>query len=473
MKYSKNFLLGIIVLFLIPVVGNAQALSLSQAKVVAEQFFNSQSVKRTSVSDLTFVWDGESEVSRTAVVSPSFYVFNRGNNGGFVIVSGFVDENPILGYSMSGAFVVEGMPENVRVWMRVLRDVVRAQNVDCADAVLEDGDFVYSSDVLQMSGEVDLNTPNYDQQDPYNSKCPILSNGLHAYPGCTITATTIVMGFHRWPDMGMGTIPIFKSPTAGKLGPITLGDSYDWDNIDDIATIMFQLGVMFRAEYKTWGTGAPLENVVSELPKYMKYNKRMKYLKRDSFDFEVWKGMLRKSIDDGLPLVYEGYDNTSTGHAFVVDGYNDQGMFNINWGWGGFYNGFFDLDRMNPSGSGVGGNTDDAYNFGQAGIFDMSPIRNLDSDIDMVEFVKNQSFADGIEVRDMPFPVKKGDSFNVDAGIVKNFGNNVIHNDFMLVMTDANGNIVEEFFRQPAFPLEPASTQVAMERPKLIEVKKK
>ena len=50
--------------------------------------------------------------------SPAFYIYNRGTDGGFVIVSG--DERTsaaVLAYSDHGSFDAASMPDNVRGWL--------------------------------------------------------------------------------------------------------------------------------------------------------------------------------------------------------------------------------------------------------------------------------------------------------------------------------------------------------------------
>ena len=46
-----------------------------------------------------------------------FYVFNAEGNAGFVIVSGDDRTKPILGYSVSGSFKEDALPENVEWWL--------------------------------------------------------------------------------------------------------------------------------------------------------------------------------------------------------------------------------------------------------------------------------------------------------------------------------------------------------------------
>jgi hypothetical protein len=47
------------------------------------------------------------------------------------------------------------------------------------------------------------------------------------------------------------------------------------------------------------------------------------------------------------------YRDSST-ISFVCDGYDTDGTFHMNWGWGGFFDGFFELHALNPAILGTG-----------------------------------------------------------------------------------------------------------------------
>ena len=272
------------------------------------------------------------------------------------------------------------------------------------------------------------------------------------------------MGHHRWPEKGTGIIPLYMV-NGQQLGPYNLDEAapYDWDSMESISTVMVQLGAMARAAYDYSGTSARLERMMVELPRYMKYNPKVHFEERDKCGKEEWARKLRAEIDAGRPVPYEGYDEVS-GHAFVIDGYNDQGFFGVNWGWGGYCNGYYDLEYLTPAGSGIGGNASGGYSLAQGGIFEVRPREESDGSVDDVEYLKTQSFADGLTVAGMELPVKQGDSFRVDAGIVKNYGMNTIRGDFKLVITDSEGRIVEELYSTPALPLGPFDTQLVVDR---------
>ena len=74
------------------------------------------------------------------------------------------------------------------------------------------------------------------------------------------------------------------------------------------------------------------------------------------------------------PVLYAG---TSSGgaHAFVCDGYDGNGLFHINWGWGGMCNGYFKLSVLNPNdNSGMGASSSkDGYSMNQDVLIGIQP----------------------------------------------------------------------------------------------------
>lgn len=62
------------------------------------------------------------------------------------------------------------------------------------------------------------------------------------------------------------------------------------------------------------------------------------------------------------PILYSG-QSSDGGHEFVCDGSDGNGLYHINWGWGGYQDGYFDLTILQPTKGGAGsGSAVDGYN---------------------------------------------------------------------------------------------------------------
>jgi len=71
-------------------------------------------------------------------------------------------------------------------------------------------------------------------------------------------------------------------------------------------------------------------------------------VEKAGYSWNSWRNLLRTELDQGRPMVYRGFG--SGGHAFNLDGYDEDDYFHFNWGWGGSYNGWFLLTALEPGG---------------------------------------------------------------------------------------------------------------------------
>lgn len=141
---------------------------------------------------------------------------------------------------------------------------------------------------------------------------------------------------------------------------------------------MFQCGVSVNMTYGTAQAGGSSAYVVSSqspvtncaeyaLKTYFGYPATLNGQVRQNFTDATWKNMMTTDLDAGRPLIYAGF-GSGGGHCFVCDGYDNNGMFHFNWGWQGQFDGYFNINALNPEGIGIGGGTG-GFNSGQQAIF--------------------------------------------------------------------------------------------------------
>jgi hypothetical protein len=138
---------------------------------------------------------------------------------------------------------------------------------------------------LSRTGEVvvKLETAQWDQGSPYNQLLPIIDGQL-APTGCVITATAIIMRYHKWPEHGTGTIPGYTTQTLNiTLPAIKLGHTYEWDKMpliykyneytqeerNQVAQLMLELGTMLGADYHQGETSTYAPFIPYRLSTYM------------------------------------------------------------------------------------------------------------------------------------------------------------------------------------------------------------
>ena len=271
------------------------------------------------------------------------YIYNV-DGGGWVMVSG--DDNTrrqVLGYSPTGRFDYSAMPVNARNWIESYADVI--------SRLASHPEYVRRDSVLQSraSGAVAplLGEISWGQGEPFNLLCPTLSNGERAVTGCVATAMAQIMMYYKYAE-GQESI---SYEWNGQTLSADFG-KYDWDLMapkytgneseasrQAVATLMRDCGYSVKADYGE-ETGAYFPNIPGALLGYFVYDHSLIYLPHSDCDTEAWENIIRKDLDSGHPVLYQGIGNVG-GHAFVCDGYDDKGYFHFNWGWSGANDGYY------------------------------------------------------------------------------------------------------------------------------------
>ena len=349
MKYRFLFLL----LSLLPLSLVAAPVPADKAGRLAQQFLRAEGSRSSTVKLLE-----EPYSTKSMSGDPGYYIF-EGDRGGFVLMASDDRVSPVIGWSADGKFKTEGMPENLRAWLDMWHDIIQAVQAGKvapqAGAAAEWEAIEKDVKPLYAAGK-ELATANWSQGNPYNAYCPAYEDGT-SVTGCTATATAIVMRYHKWPEAGTGTIPAYtytdKNGTERKVGAVKLGHAYKWDNMplnvststdagaqDEIARLIYEVGVMLKSRYNPDGTSAYTLDIAYGLTTYFDYDGTVFNFEKKYFNDAEWIQMMIDNIDNVGPVIYSGQSKDG-GHAFVVDGYNAQGQFRINWGWGGSDNGYY------------------------------------------------------------------------------------------------------------------------------------
>lgn len=316
---------------------------------------------------------------RTERGASAFHVFNT--SYGFVIVSADDCETPIIGYSREGRFD----PNNVPIQMEdYLQDfIARIQygienHIEADEATARQWKLVKSLGRLTENTSAKsvpaLLTSKWNQGCLYNSLCPTMSGPCgHAEVGCVAVAMAQIMRYWGYPTTGWGT---HSYSNAGSTLSADFGNTtYDWEHMPDsltensseaeieaVATLLYHCGVSLEMRYGPNGSLANTGDAINALRRYFNYTRQIHKEKKSDYSNEEWSSLLMNSLDLSRPIQYVGYG--SAGHSFVCDGYDSNGLFHFNWGWG-TANGFFALGNLNPLGY--------DFSFGNAALFDIIP----------------------------------------------------------------------------------------------------
>lgn len=305
-------------------------------------------------------------VTRSEDETPAvcYYIINVGQNG-FVIIAGDNRVTPILGYSTGSNFEANGMPENVRYWLEGIRQEIA--HVLREDNLMVSSKIAYQWDHLAELAEAKsvvvgpLIQTTWNQNKYYNQQCPADTAGPdgHVYTGCVATAMAQIIRYWEWPWSGYGshTYTCDYGPLTVDFGsaiynydnmPVILDSSSTAAQIDAVALLSYHCGVSVNMGYGPDGSGAFSENVPVALKQYFAYPSGMSFLRKVDYTAAEWDTILQNELNHGRPVYYAA-SNDAGGHAFICDGYDNDGYYHFNWGWNGSHNGYFLIDSLNPS----------------------------------------------------------------------------------------------------------------------------
>ena len=353
----------------------AEPVSRKEARKLAEQFLSTMG---TSDSGLNAVAGSRRKVARDDNAVEELYVFNRGGDGGFVIVSGDDQTEPILGYCDHGQFDYESAPPG----LRALIDGYRHQIASLQSSGQGRADAPIIRDAVPTHPKVaQLMKSKWSQGYPYNMTCPEYFSLGRSVTGCVATAMAQILYYNREKSVSETTaaMPSYDTwtehATYGKLhvDGIPEGSPIDWENMKDeygsatekqrkaVADLMHYCGVAVKMDYTNSSSGAQSHDAYEAFAKYFGYGKSVKYVSYATVSSDTeWDKIIYAEISAGRPVYVSG-SNDEGGHAFVADGYDGNQKYHINWGWGGTSDGFYLLTSLTPGKQGIGG-SHDGYN---------------------------------------------------------------------------------------------------------------
>lgn len=304
-----------------------------------------------------------------ASTGDAYHVFNIGSDGGFVIVSASDLTPDIIGYTDEGAFDANNIPDNMKAWLQEYANQIAW--------VEKNGEQVVESKVRKAPAGVKsaiapLIQTKWNQTSPYNGMVP-----SGCVTGCVATAMAQMLYYcANQPGFPQGTtkvIPSYTDENSHFIESCEKITSFDWANMqltytgsesttqkNAVAKLMKYCGASVNMKYGTTSSATTMF-VAGALNDYFGYDHHLKNVYRDQYSNAEWEDIIYQELVEARPVLYGG-KSSSTGHAFVCDGYSEDGYFHINWGWGGLHDGYYLLSVLNPEKGGAGsGSAVDGY----------------------------------------------------------------------------------------------------------------
>ena len=413
----------------------AKRISQWQAQQQAYSFWGKQMPQKAKA---------KSKAATTASRSDAYYVFNN-DAGGFVIIAGDDAVTPVLGYTLTGAFDANRLPEG-------LKDLLKSYEQQIA-ALGKSYTANTTSTRAEFTGEKLLNTAKWNQGAPFNKYTP-----NNYVTGCVATAGAIVMKHHGYPAKGVGS---HTYTWNGQNLTANFEHDYDWANMpakytdgndaafDGVARLMSDLGIAVNMQYANGGSASALEDLVTALKKYFGYSKYARLLTMKDLGAEVWNGRLRAEIDANRPILYAASDANVGGHSFVIDGYKDE-SFSVNWGWGGSCDGFYRIGALNPEADGKP--LGDQYNSSQAAVFALQPSDGKEV-LSNLRFIKVDGYLETMNMN--VTDVKAGKNMNLYLLPLQSQGENPFTGEVAIALKNAKGETREVFGAKTIKALKP------------------
>lgn len=364
--------------------------------------------------------------SRTGQVAPAknlrsdktnnapYYAFNL--EQGYVIVSGDDEMTELVGYAENGFFDAENVPPQMQLWLNGYAEYVAAVQSGKAKAkkiLLSDSPSVVVEPLV---------TTKWNQDAPFNNFAPEYTddnnNTQRCATGCAATAMAQIMKFHNWPEQGVGHYS-YEHQSFGTISSNFSEHVYDWTNMidrynngeysnvqaDAVALLMKDCGVSLNMNYGPV-SGASIYSYTPAFKNYFRYSSRT--VNRSGCETAEFTKIITDELQEGRPIIYCGTGEDG-GHAFVVDGYDTNYFLHVNWGWGGYSDGYFDMNYMDPAGLGIGGGSG-AFKWNQGIVL----ARPLKDGVEPYEFIQQLCFVPYNDVKggifcEQEMPANKGD----------------------------------------------------------------
>lgn len=328
----KRTLLLVLTVFTNILLTNAEPITKARALSIASKYINNPKLSN----------DTPKTRSSQANEQPAYYIFTNPNDKKFVIISGESKLNELVGYGDKMTENPNDQPPYFKLFLKEYERVVKEVRSKAANTTPQ----------RPIKRKVEpLLTCKWSQYDPFNKYTP-LSNGQHTPTGCVATATAQVMFYNKWPKNRPQDYIASTGDDAKKSA------TYWWDEMKNttnemgtehsrqaVGVLMSDIGKAVNMRYYYRGSDSNLQYACNALRD--KFDYTVRYLDKNFLPANDFLNEVMQEISDGYPVLVVGGP-----HAFVYDGYDEQGLIHTNWGWGGENDGYFDINivTLNVSG---------------------------------------------------------------------------------------------------------------------------
>jgi len=287
---------------------------------------------------------------------------------GYVAISADTDIAPIIAYSLHSSFPSEKdgknplyrlLREDMRLRLQALAeyDPSEAAENNTLWARYRRDEGPVGETFQQWPQENTTSTGGWlqtawDQSEPYNDLCPLDPvDGLRSVVGCVATAMVQIVNYHQLCNAFFDAEDTYT--TYSGIAIDADSDRYDFPSLEelnehltairlkygrqielddtDVAALSFACGVAVKMDYSSEGSGAHFWDMhEAMLDKFGFYSAEMTGGLSPEF-----LAVLKEDIVNQVPAIIGiNYPTEGGGHAIICDGYNTNGEYHLNFGWG-------------------------------------------------------------------------------------------------------------------------------------------
>lgn len=316
----------------------------------------------------------------------NIYVFTNGE--GFVVLPAEDSAPALLGYSDKGTLDFAVNPE-LTYWLEFYNQ--QLQYLQTHPRQKSGNSSIQEKTRPERAEIAPLIKTEWNQEAPYNELCPKV-DGHETVTGCVATAMAQAMKYFNYPTNGKGTHSYLWRPGEEELTFNYDATPFQWNLMTDVynsessaesrhavAELMLGCGISVDMHYEPGESGAATTAMGSALIDIFGYSPSLWMPNRSFYGYYEWEEMIYAELSNSRPVLYSGA-GTAGGHQFICDGYQGDGYFHFNWGWGGMSNGYFLLTALNPDDLGVGGGAG-GFNTSQVATLGMRPAQDGDKPV--------------------------------------------------------------------------------------------
>ncbi len=345
----------------------AKQIDVRTAQTVAQTFLSGNTTLRSTPSLNLVYTDKDQTLLRSGQAENYYYVFNIGNNNGFIIISADDVNVPVIGYSLQGSYDPTNLPPNFNAWMEGVRMGTKesiSKGETPNEKVKSDWENLQAGKLpmrTRATSAAPLLKTAWHQGSPYNNMISLGENGQKCVTGCVATAIAQIMKHHNYPRSGIKATDAYITRTMKYRVPsIDLTKTvYKWGDMlntyyatnsttnqrNAVAELVYHCGAALRMDYTISESAAYDFDVLRAMVENFGYDPGIRQINRFATGSDdAWKSILKHEIDNNRPVYYSGQNAAgNSGHAWVCDGYDANGFMSFNWGWGS-YSSYYDID---------------------------------------------------------------------------------------------------------------------------------